>query len=118
MSDTGISFAQNTNGLRDYYTHVNNDKLAIRKGYILNSLDISFRKYILDISCRGETMFREEDLPILETAVFPRLSEMQKNGIVEWDNTFVKLTEQGHYFIRKVCSAFDLYLNKGGRQWA
>jgi len=37
---------------------------------------------------------------------------LQKDGLVEWDDRGVRLTVQGRHFIRNVCSAFDLWLNR------
>jgi oxygen-independent coproporphyrinogen-3 oxidase len=112
ISDTGTAFAQNQKNLHDYYTCINAGRLAVQKGYFLSPLDIVFRKYILDISCKGETLFRAEDVPVLKEHTFPRLAEFKKDGLAEWDHTGIKLTSQGHYFIRNICSAFDLYLDK------
>jgi oxygen-independent coproporphyrinogen III oxidase len=112
ISDTSNAFAQNSKTLHDYYAAVNSGKLAVQKGYILSSLDVAFRKYILDISCRGETFFKEEHLPLLEEFTFEKLDALQADGLIEWNYSGVKLTAQGHYFIRNICSAFDLYLNR------
>jgi len=113
ISDTGNAFAQNEKTLHDYYAAVNSGRLAIKKGYILSDEDIAFKKYILDISCKGSTTFSKEHLPLLQAYTFPKLEALAADGLVEWNATGLKLTEQGHYFIRVVCSAFDLYLQRG-----
>ena len=110
ISDAGNAFAQNAKTLHDYYSDINNNKLSTRKGYLLNDEDIAFRKYILDISCKGLTKFRTDDLPLLEEFSFKQLDLLRKDGLVEFDKTQLKLTSQGRYFIRNVCSAFDLHL--------
>ena len=106
-------FAQNEKALHDYYAAVNSGRLAIKKGYVLSDEDIAFKKYILDISCKGATTFSEEHLPLLQTYTFPKLEELAADGLLEWNTQGLRLTEQGHYFIRVVCSAFDLYLQRG-----
>ena len=111
ISDTGNAFAQNAKTLHDYYEKINAGKLAIFRGYSLSSIDIAFRKYILDIACKGKTSFREEDKDVFQQHVFPKLRQLAEDGLVEWDGNGVRLTTEGHYFIRNVCSAFDLYLN-------
>lgn len=113
ISDTGNAFAQNHKTLHEYYESVNAGRLAIKRGYILSATDIAFRKYILDLSCKAETVFLKEHLPILEECTFPRLTELAKDGLIEWNREGVSLTPQGHYFIRNICSAFDLYLKQG-----
>jgi oxygen-independent coproporphyrinogen-3 oxidase len=92
---------------------VNGGKLAIRKGYVLSEEDMAFKKYILDIACKGAALFDEDHLPLLQTYTFPKLEALAADGLVEWNTTGLRLTEQGHYFIRVVCSAFDLYLQRG-----
>jgi oxygen-independent coproporphyrinogen-3 oxidase len=112
ISDAGTAFAQNQKTLHQYYAVVNSGNLPVQKGYFLDRIDVAFRKYIRDIGCQGETLFREEDLPLLEEHTFPALTDLEKDGLVEWNKKGLKLTAQGHYFIRNVCAAFDLYLKK------
>ena len=114
ISDIGVAFAQNAKTLNDYYSLISCGELAIKKGYFLSDEDSSFRKYILDISCKGQTTFREEDLPVLEEHTFPILKSLSDDKLVEWNKQGVKLTDLGHHFIRNVCAAFDLYKIKGG----
>jgi oxygen-independent coproporphyrinogen-3 oxidase len=111
ISDSGNGFVQNAKTLHDYYKLIHAGQFAIERGYLLSAEEFAFRKYILDINCRGATRFREEDLPVLAQKVFPRLAELEKDGLIEWNNTMIKLTSQGRYFVRNVCSAFDLYLS-------
>jgi oxygen-independent coproporphyrinogen III oxidase len=112
ISDTGNAFAQNQKSLHDYYASIHAGRLAIKKGYFLNETDMAFRKYILDISCKGETVFLPEHLSILEEYTFPVLTELAKDGLVDLNRERVMLTPQGHNFIRNICSAFDLYLKQ------
>ncbi len=112
ISDMGNAFAQNEKNIRDYYNALNAGKLPIKKGYFLTEEDLSFRKYILDISCKGHTVFNERDLPTLEQFVFPRLADLARDGLVQWDTSGCELTSQGYYFLRNVCSAFDVKLHR------
>ena len=112
ISDTGNAFAQNEKTLHDYYASINAGRLSIKRGFILNKEDESFRQYILDIACKGKTSFKLKDLPVLEAYTFPRLAELERDSLVEWNSEGVTLTAQGHYFIRNVCSVFDLYLQR------
>lgn len=112
ISDTGNAFAQNKKSLHDYYSLIGESKLAVQKGYFLSEEDEAFRKYISDISCKGWVHFEEEHLPLLEQYSFPILKDFEKDGLIEWNRNGLKLTSQGHYFIRNICSAFDLYLQR------
>lgn len=113
ISDTGNAFAQNHKTLHDYYDSINKGILAVQKGYFLSNLDIAVRKYIMDVSCKGSTEFNEEDMDVLEHNSFPIFTDLQQDGLIEWNRKGLQITDQGHYFIRNICSAFDLYLNKG-----
>jgi len=112
ISDTGNAYAQNEKSLHDYYAAVNAGKPTIAKGYFLDETDIAFKQYILNISCNGGTSLQKEHEELLEEFVFPRLAELKEDGIIEFDKKNVKVTPKGRSFIRNICSAFDLYLQK------
>ncbi|HEX6335098.1 MAG TPA: oxygen-independent coproporphyrinogen III oxidase [Flavisolibacter sp.] len=118
ISDTGNAFAQNHKALTDYYAAINEGRLAVKRGYFLSDEDIAFRRYILDIACKGQTSFAVKDLEALEVFTVPGLKDLEKDGLVLLDPAGVRITQQGHYFIRNICSTFDLYLqrNAPGRQ--
>lgn len=113
ISDTGIAFAQNKKTIIDYYRSVNNNELAVFKGYFLNDEDIDFRNYILDISCTGKTKFKANNLPLLEQFSFPELVKLEADGFITWDKNGLDVTELGLHFIRNICTAFDLHLQRG-----
>jgi oxygen-independent coproporphyrinogen-3 oxidase len=112
ISDLGNAFAQNDKTLSTYYHAVNEGISPVQRGYFLNSEDIAFRKYIKDISCKGQTTFLPEHLALLETYSFPVLTGLRNDGMVEYDSNQLKLTGTGHYFLRNVCGAFDLFLQR------
>jgi oxygen-independent coproporphyrinogen III oxidase len=112
ISDTGNAFAQNDKTLHNYYECLGKDILAVKRGFFLNEEDIAFRQYIKDISCKGSTMFRPEHLSLMQEFCFPKLSGAVNDGLVEYDTKQLKLTAKGHFFIRNICSAFDLYLQR------
>jgi oxygen-independent coproporphyrinogen-3 oxidase len=112
ISDTGNAYAQNNKTIRDYYEAINQGKLAITKGYFLDDEDLSFKQYILDISCKGKTSFKKSDLPVLEAFSFPVLEELAADGLIEWNKEGLSLSCKGHHFIRIVCSAFDLFIQR------
>ena len=113
ISDIGNAYSQNGKTLHDYYHAINEGKFAVKRGYFLSGEDIYFRQYIKDISCKGFTKFLPQHAALLETYCFPQLNQLTIDGLVEYDKTQVTLTQKGHYFIRNVCSVFDLYLQRG-----
>jgi oxygen-independent coproporphyrinogen-3 oxidase len=91
------------------------DTLSVFKGYFLNEEDHSFRNYILDISCSGYTELRKEEAALLSEFTFPVLQDLANDGLVVWNEREVRVSESGQHFIRNICAAFDLYLQKGKR---
>lgn len=112
ISDVGSAFAQNEKSLHDYYAAIRSGKLPITRGYLLSEEDIAFRHYIQDISCRGKTSFHPSHSELLQQYVFPCLEELFADGMIEWNNRALELTSRGHLFIRNVCRAFDLFLQR------
>jgi len=110
ISDSGIGFAQNHKALHDYYESVNNNEFPVTKGYFLNEEDQAFRQYILNISCQAKTTFHEEHLDLLQQYSFPELRKLEEDGLIEFDETGLTVTNLGRNFIRNICKAFDLHL--------
>jgi oxygen-independent coproporphyrinogen-3 oxidase len=110
ISDTGTAFAQNEKKLHDYYAAVRQDKIPVSKGCMLTEADKLFRKNIIDISCKGQTSFVPAQSSALEKYTFPALDVMAADGLLTYDKSGISLSTQGHYFIRNICSAFDIYL--------
>jgi oxygen-independent coproporphyrinogen-3 oxidase len=110
ISDAGVAFAQNHKTLHNYYESIANNELAVTKGYFLTEEDRTFRKYILDISCRGYTKFGKASLPLLKEYSFPELKILAEDGLVVFNEEEVQVTALGRNFLRNVCRAFDLHL--------
>ncbi|MBL7696918.1 MAG: oxygen-independent coproporphyrinogen III oxidase [Chitinophagaceae bacterium] len=112
ISDLGNAFAQNDKALHNYYTAIKGGGLAVGKGYFLSGEDVAFRRYILDTACKGSTGFHSSHLPLLEQYTFPKLNQFAADGLIEYDTKQLRLTGKGHYFIRNICSAFDLHMQR------
>jgi oxygen-independent coproporphyrinogen III oxidase len=110
ISDAGIAFAQNNKILHDYYKTINEGELAVTRGFMLNEEDVVFRRYILDVSCKGETGFDAAHLPLLQELTFPELELLKADGLLHYDEKGIKATPLGRHFIRNICRAFDLRL--------
>lgn len=112
ISDIGFGFAQNKKKLQEYYASIKAKELPIFRGYFLNSEDISFRKYILNISCQGKTTFDPADIEVLKQFSFPVLEKLEEDKLIEWNESRLTVTALGRHFIRNICSAFDLNLQR------
>lgn len=112
ISDTGNAFAQNKKNLHDYYECINKNQLPVFRGYFLTEEDRAFRKYIREVSCQGYTKFSPDDLETLRETSFPMLEELGHDGLIEWDERELTVTALGRHFIRNICSAFDLHMQR------
>lgn len=110
ISDAGVAFAQNHKTIQQYYESVNKGEIAVTKGYFLSEEDISFRQYILNISCKGFTQLNVADMDSLEKFSFPELKKLEADGLLSFNRQEVIVTERGRHFIRNICRAFDLHL--------
>lgn len=108
ISDSWYAFAQNEKKVEDYQKRVEEGKLPLQRGHILNDEDLIIRQHILNLMCRLETSWREEDLvPELKNAML-QLEEMQEDGLVEIGDKSIKITDKGRAFTRNVSMTFDL----------
>jgi oxygen-independent coproporphyrinogen III oxidase len=112
ISDLVNGFMQNNKVLAAYLDRIQKGELPVEKGYFLNGEDVVFRRYILDIACKGRAEFRTEDLPLLRALVFPRLEEYAADGLVRFSDSGLVVTAMGRHFTRNICSAFDLHLRR------
>jgi oxygen-independent coproporphyrinogen-3 oxidase len=110
ISDIGDAFAQNEKTLHNYYEAVCNSTLAVSKGIVLTNEDMHFKKYILDISCNGQTILNEKDEGIISKFVLPELEKLELDNLIELDENVLTVTPLGKHFIRNICSAFDIRL--------
>lgn len=113
ISDSWYSFAQNVKTIEEYYNCLNNNELPIYRGHLLNSEDLMIRKHILNLMCNFNTSWQENslyfnDLPL----VLNNLSEMQDDKLLKIENNTLYVTQQGKPFIRNICMAFDLRLQR------
>jgi oxygen-independent coproporphyrinogen-3 oxidase len=134
ISDVGVAFAQNHKTLHDYYkcvaaaladheeqgdhpagydlSHPATEPvgLPVVKGYFLTREDEAFRKYIMEVICRGSAVFQPEHLPLLKQYTFPELALLEADQLVTWNEKAIQVTERGRHFLRNICKAFDLHL--------
>lgn len=113
ISDSWYSFAQNEKSLENYYARLAANQIPVFKGHVLNAEDLKIRQHILNLMCRFTTSWDDPALQFPEiTQVLKQLEEMQQDGLITIDQDRVTILEKGKPFIRNVCMAFDLRLNR------
>lgn len=108
ISDSWYGFAQNEKTVEDYQKRVEESKIPVFRGHILNDEDLIIRRHILNLMCQLETNFTDKNTFAELPEALEKLKEMQEDGLVELGDNFVKITEKGRVFTRNVAMAFDL----------
>ena len=108
ISDSWYAFAQNEKTVEDYQKRVEEGKIPVFRGHILNDEDLKIRQHILNLMCRLETSWDlQTSFPEIENAL-ETLKEMEADGLVEISDNSIKITEKGRAFTRNVAMTFDL----------
>ena len=108
ISDSWYAFAQNEKTVEEYQKRVEEGKIPVFRGHILNEEDLIIRKHILNLMCRLETSWDiQSAFPELQNAL-ETLKEMEDDGLVEISENSIKITEKGRAFTRNVAMTFDL----------
>ncbi len=113
ISDSWYSFAQNVKNQEDYYQMLEWNQLPILRGHLLTDEDLIIRKHILNLMCQFETSWQDKAMYFGEIPeVLFQLKEMENDGLVQFVNNGLKVTEAGKPFVRNICMAFDLRLKR------
>jgi oxygen-independent coproporphyrinogen-3 oxidase len=111
ISDTWDAYAQNVKTVEEYLNIINNNELPVFKGHFLSSEDLTIRKHILDIMCKGETywnLHREPCYALVEG--LERMLELAEDGLVDLSSMQLIVTPTGKRFLRNICMALDARL--------
>ncbi len=113
ISDSWYGFSQNVKGLESYYNLLEDNIIPVYRGHILNEEDLVIRQHILNLMCRFKTSWMNEELRFPELPdVLVRLKEMEQDGLLTIDKNSIEVTEKGQPFVRNICMAFDLLLQR------
>jgi oxygen-independent coproporphyrinogen-3 oxidase len=94
--------------VEEYQKIIEDGKIPVVKGHILDDEYITVRRHILNLMCQLETTFTDKNsFPELENA-FEMLKEMEKDELVEMYDNQIRITEKGRAFTRNVAMVFDL----------
>ncbi|TXG35217.1 oxygen-independent coproporphyrinogen III oxidase [Seonamhaeicola maritimus] len=113
ISDSWYGFSQNVKKIEDYYKALKEDIIPVYRGHILNEEDLIIRKHILNLMCGFKTAWTQDTLyfkELPETLI--RLKEMEVDGLLSIDSNSIEVTKKGQPFVRNICMAFDLLLQR------
>tara|TARA_Y100000815_G_scaffold112220_1_gene100973 strand:- start:145369 stop:146796 length:1428 start_codon:yes stop_codon:yes gene_type:complete len=113
ISDSWYSFAQNVKGVEEYTHLLQNNIIPVFRGHILNEEDLTIRTHILNLMCQLNTSWKHQDLYFDELPdVLIQLAELENDGLLVIEKDSIQVTEKGRPFVRNICMAFDLRLQR------
>lgn len=113
ISDSWYSFAQNVKGVDEYQALIESGVFAVFRGHILTNEDLIIRKHILNLMCKLETSWEDDRLYFDELPdILLQLDELQRDQLVKFLPKGLRITEKGRPFVRNICMAFDLLLQR------
>jgi oxygen-independent coproporphyrinogen-3 oxidase len=113
------AFFQNLKEISLYETSLEKKEIPIGKGFILKPDDLCRRFVIQSLMCHFEldkqAFFNRFSIPfdIYFACEKERISQLQKEGLIEETATQLLPTSLGRLFIRLIAAAFDAYIEKG-----
>ena len=113
ISDSWTGFAQNEKKIEDYYDRLDLNELPLYRGHLLTAEDEVIRQHILNLMCGLETSWEDQNMRFPELPeVLDNLEEMENDGLIIREDKVLSITEEGRPYVRNVCMAFDLLLQR------
>lgn len=113
ISDSWYGFAQNEKNLKKYYELLAENVIPVYRGHLLSKEDLVIRQHILNLMCQLQTNWKEPHLRFEAIPnVLDNLSEMECDELVTITNDGISVPERGRPFVRNVCMAFDVRLQR------
>lgn len=113
ISDSWTGFAQNEKNIEQYYKVLSEGKIPVYRGHLLDVEDLVIRKHILHLMCNFKTHWSSVNMQFSQLPdVLLKLAEMEQDGLVLLGKDSLEITEKGKPFVRNVCMAFDLRLQR------
>ncbi|MEP2024772.1 MAG: oxygen-independent coproporphyrinogen III oxidase [Reichenbachiella sp.] len=113
IGDSWRAYGQNLKKVEKYKNAVEGGEFPIFKTHVLSEQEAFIRRHITNLMCQFETTWEcsNEDAKIFEE-VEQRLSDMIKDGLVEYKPGSLTITKLGRPFARNACMALDISLWK------
>jgi oxygen-independent coproporphyrinogen-3 oxidase len=115
-------YVQNVKDLPGYYKAIAQGDLATERGYRLNEDDQLRRYVIMRLMCdfeldkkHTEQKFNINFDNYFEDAL-PELERFAAEGLIEWPNGKIVVTDMGRLLIRNIAMVFDKYLKQPKKQ--
>ncbi len=118
IGDVCDNFAQNDPDLKGWSTAITQGHLPVVKGHVLSEDDKLRRLIILNLMCNLELPWALTEkqfgapVNVLLKESLQALPPLVTDGLAEVDDTGLRITPKGRYFVRNVAMIMDAYLGK------
>ncbi len=107
ISDFDTMYIQNEKHVKNYEKTVESGDWAYQRSYILTDEDFLIKRAILDISCKRNLQLTEEFKQKFNDGALMQLEEMESEGLLDFQDNTLQVTDLGMVFLRNICSVFD-----------
>ncbi len=107
ISDFGTMYLQNLKNVKSYQNDLQKEEWGYQRSYILTEEDKRIKCAILDISCRRELVLTANLRNGLSKSDWETLQDIEKEGLLVFQDNGFRVTDLGMIFLRNICSVFD-----------
>ncbi len=119
ISHVGNTYAQNYRELAPYNNAIDEKRLPVFRGYVMSADDEIRAAVIESVLCNR--VVRKLDIQSAFSISFDdyfgfeldRLSEFQRDDLVEMDSREIRVTDVGRFFVRSIAQVFDAFAPAG-----
>ena len=108
ISSSEHAFVQNEKSVEAYQESINNHKLPIIKGHLMNFQEVETSEIISKLICNGFYDFQDKVERLDEARA--NLKPLEDDNLLIIEGNTLNVTELGMLFIRNICVVFDPYL--------
>ena len=112
----GATYSQNAKTLEEYYDFLDQRRFPVVRGLALSRDDLVRRAVIMALMCQGNVSFESIELAYLLdfkqyfAKEMDALQAQVEQGLIEIEDSGIKVTAKGWFFVRAVAMGFDRYL--------
>ena len=111
ISDSWNGYAQNVKTVEEYIALLKQGELPVFKGHFLTQEDLIIRRHMLDIMCKGKTVWNFYNEPFKDFfTCLERMRELAADGLIEFNALQLEVTPLGKQYLRNICMALDARL--------
>lgn len=116
ISQLETAYAQNTKDIREYIESIDGGRLAVRKGYVLNTQEQRIREVIESLMCNNHIDWADlalrlgitpDELKASTAYDVAKIKALQADGLICETEREITITTDGAPFVRNVAASLD-----------